>query len=393
MNEESLNFIAEILSEEEATAGALPDTKSTWIKFIFTDDGPNANKQGVHKEEFDNLITTGVHKPVKKFIGSLKDHKGAIPIGAIAKLEPDGDRILGIANIWDTEYPDEANWIRDSHSKGDKLNVSWEILYKSSEVDEDGVHWLKDCITKAITLVDSPAYGGRTHILAVAAKWSPPYLEQLPDEAFILTEERLFPYKDSDGKIDPKQLEDIIEKAPQSNLPNLVIASVVKKAENILYGRGNMEELQTKVENLTAENARLTEKVRQLEVSNAESSDAVGALGDALTELESLRAFKANIETQAAIAAQADSRAQKLSEAGITITKEDLISEKWANVDDATFDLILSVLGLIKQPEESTASTQKKVFPTTTSTTQASDSVSKLRQMMEERRNPKKDDK
>lgn len=163
--------------ESEAVASDVAEeTRAAWIKFVFTDDQPNGNKQGVPKTEFDNLVKTGRMKPVKGLAG---DHRGAVPIGAIAQLEAIDNQVLGIASIWETEFPDEVARLRQAHAAGQSSQLSWEILYQDSTKDDNGVEWLSGCVAKAVTLVDNPAYQGRTPILAIAEQKGEQQMDEL----------------------------------------------------------------------------------------------------------------------------------------------------------------------------------------------------------------------
>ena len=48
-------------------------------------------------------------------------------------------------------------------------NVSWELLYSSSEVDDDGVSTLRGLTLAAATVVGRSAYGGRTPVIAMSS--------------------------------------------------------------------------------------------------------------------------------------------------------------------------------------------------------------------------------
>ena len=161
-----VNLIVPFELDNVAVASAFDD-KLAWVKFVFTDDKPNGNKQGIPREEFDNIVRTGLFKPVKGLSPS-GSHSQALPVGTIAQLSVEEDKILGVASLWEAEYPEFIESIRALAARGEKPQLSWEIIYRDSEIDSDGVEWLKGCIAKAITIVDNPAYAGRTPILAIA---------------------------------------------------------------------------------------------------------------------------------------------------------------------------------------------------------------------------------
>jgi hypothetical protein len=153
-------------------AETFADSNSLWVKFIFTDDAPNANKQAIAQAEYPNIIRSGPNKPFKKAGGVevSEGHDAIIPIGTIVEMEQENNLIVGLAAVWEPEFPAEAAAIRKSHEDGNPLHVSWELFYKNSELDEDGVEWLQGVSTRAVALVSQPAYDGRTPVMAVANK-------------------------------------------------------------------------------------------------------------------------------------------------------------------------------------------------------------------------------
>lgn len=144
------------------------------IKFIFTDAFANANKQRIPEKEFDNVIRTGVNMPIK--IGPVDEnnipegHEGAFPLGVITHLAKSGSTVKGLGLLWKEERPYAVQFIKDCYDKKIPVNLSWEIGYTDSAVDNDGVEDLLGVAVKATTVVGLPAYEGRTPILTVASK-------------------------------------------------------------------------------------------------------------------------------------------------------------------------------------------------------------------------------
>lgn len=166
----TFEFIENETLEDGAFASLALNPHFNWIKFTLTDDLPNANKQRVPIEEFDNLIRTGYLAPIKMGDKEISiGHAGTRPIGVISNLKKIDNKILGLAAIWGIEKPDEVNLIKENHKKGVPQNLSWEILYTRSEVNADGITELRDTALRAATLVGMPAYEGRTQILSVAS--------------------------------------------------------------------------------------------------------------------------------------------------------------------------------------------------------------------------------
>jgi hypothetical protein len=172
---------AELLSEflvvdeadnsEEAVATVTRNPSITWVKFVLTDDKPNANRQRVPADEFDNLITSGTNMPIKVAQGSISNgHDGSFPIGVISHLKKHKDQIIGLAALWERERPEDVRMIKEKYSKREPLELSWEILYADSATTEDGITDLKNTALRAVTFVGRPAFEGRTPVLAVAEK-------------------------------------------------------------------------------------------------------------------------------------------------------------------------------------------------------------------------------
>lgn len=140
----------------------------TYIKFILTDDKPNANNMVVPKSEFANLIKTGLYMPIKMaFREDEKDHDNSFPVGVITHLREDGDKIRGIAALWNRERPQDVEYIKERYAEGKPLDLSWEIGHEDSFTREDGIQELIGCVLRATTLVGVPAYQGRTIITDV----------------------------------------------------------------------------------------------------------------------------------------------------------------------------------------------------------------------------------
>lgn len=173
-NSVDLNVIELIQDEpeysDEAFSSISLNPLVSWIKFILTDDSPNANKQRIPLEEFSNLIKTGIFMPIKMASGEIRDgHDDSLPLGVITHLKEDGNQIRGIAALWNRERPDDIDLIKKMFKEGKKPQLSWEVAFANSLI-EDGIEILKDTALKAATFVGMPAYAGRTPVIAVANK-------------------------------------------------------------------------------------------------------------------------------------------------------------------------------------------------------------------------------
>jgi hypothetical protein len=144
----------------------------TQLRFVFTDFAPNANKQGVSRDEIPNLVSTAQYMPVKvNFDGELVyGHKGSIPVGPILNMREEDGVLVADAVLWRDEFPELAAYLeKASASDGTgSVNFSWELYYKDSTVDDAGNEWLSGTTVAAATIVDNPAYRGRTHLIAIA---------------------------------------------------------------------------------------------------------------------------------------------------------------------------------------------------------------------------------
>lgn len=144
----------------------------TWIKLIFADDQPNANKQGIKQEEFPNLISSMSYMPIKANYSSeeagIQGHTGAVQIGVLKEGQQQGNKVVAVGALYNDEFPDVVEFFKKETSEGRAVNFSWEIRYKDSKVEKD-VEWLVGTTTKAITAVKSPAYEGRTPLVSISS--------------------------------------------------------------------------------------------------------------------------------------------------------------------------------------------------------------------------------
>jgi len=156
---------------DEAKASISRNPMVSWAKFILTDDKPNANKQRIPKEEFPNLVKSGIFMPIKMALGQIKEgHEESIPLGVITHLKDLGNQVSGIAALWKKERSDDVDLIKKMFEAGKKPQLSWEIAYSSTKVNDDGIEDLIGTSLRASTIVGMPAYEGRTPMLAIAAK-------------------------------------------------------------------------------------------------------------------------------------------------------------------------------------------------------------------------------
>jgi hypothetical protein len=159
------------LGEDDAFASLTLNPTLRWMKFILTDDMPNDNKMRVPQTEFDNLIKTGVHMPIKMAEGQISQgHADTLPIGVITNLKKVQNRIEGLAALWSKERPEDVEFVVNEFKEGRTPQISWELPHTSKVTDENGITDLQGTCLRAATLVGLPAYAGRTPVLAMASK-------------------------------------------------------------------------------------------------------------------------------------------------------------------------------------------------------------------------------
>lgn len=157
------------LSTDEAFASVTLNPTLRWMKFILTDDIPNQNKQRVPQTEFANLISSGVHMPIKMALEKPEaGHDKALPLGVITNLKQIQNRVEGLAALWSRERPEDVDYIINEFKAGRPPQLSWEIPY-TEVVQNNGVEDLTGICLRAATIVGLPAYAGRTPVLAVAS--------------------------------------------------------------------------------------------------------------------------------------------------------------------------------------------------------------------------------
>lgn len=181
-NVNSVNFdsnMVQLLKEDESFSSEDMETMAslsvnplvTWAKFVLTDDIPNEKKERVPKEEFDNLIKSGVFMPIKMAESAINDdHSDAAPLGVITHLKKVKNQVVGLAALWKRERQEDIQMIKEKFDKNEPINLSWEIVYGDTETSADGVTDLLDTSLRAATIVGMPAYAGRTTFTALASK-------------------------------------------------------------------------------------------------------------------------------------------------------------------------------------------------------------------------------
>lgn len=298
MNLVNMEVACEILedpaefSEQYAEAAIASNPDIMWMKFIFTDDQPNANKQRVPKEEFSNIVKSGVYMPVK-MEGDNPDgnHPLSTPVGTITNLmhPKDSNKVVGLAALWKRERPEGLSAIENKFKDGEIPTLSWELFYQESSLDENGVEDLKGTNVRGITFVRNPAYEGRTNALSVSQA--------------------------NAAQNEDTETESVESENDDTNKEN-------EKLEEL-------KELQNRIEELE----------NQLEAKSAE-------LDTLNKEKEDLQTWRDEREAEDAKAALVDNRRKMLVESGIEFTDEEwqARSERLLAMDDTTYEFYVQDL-------------------------------------------------
>lgn len=412
----------------EAFASIVSNPTVVWTKFILTDDMRNGNGQRIPREEFANLIKTGIHMPVKMAKGEIsRGHAGTEPLGSITHLKvvtlPDGsEAVMALAALWGEERPADVQYIKQQFAEKKPVDISWEILYEdaSYNVDHNSID-LFGTVLRAATVVGEPAYEGRTRVLSVAArKWSKAYVSELPKTSFLYVdgEERLFPIIDEEGKIDRTRLKDALAELQMSGVSEEtkkakteVVKTLIEKFEAgasieevtslFLSNPDLTEEALKNIEELEAQVAemepKLTDALAQLEAKEtllAEKENAIAELTEKLNaiepELQTLRDFKAEIEAEAAKIEKMDAIKSKFTEAGIEKDDQYFTEnfEKFAGMDESLLEFFIQEMAANLSSEaakqSSTASKNTTKIPALTGSEGSDTSVKALAQYLRE---------
>lgn len=227
----------------------------TIATFVFADDKPNQNKQGLPFSEFERVAKSAIGMPVKmRFTGyGTGNHEGSIPIGVIQDMEiktisDDYHQLIAKAALWNDEYPEEVAWLKKAYAEGRAPGVSYEINYKDFTFI-DNVQWIKESYTGAATFVQTPAYGTRTALIALASTTDTPELEK----GILAIAQKLGLKTEPEGgnRVDEKELEAL--KGERETLK----AEAASKQQEIEGLTKNIEDLGKEIETLKTENSTL----------------------------------------------------------------------------------------------------------------------------------------
>jgi hypothetical protein len=314
----------------EAFAAFMLNPTVTWAKFILTDDRTNANGERIPKEEFKNLMKSGIHMPIKMAMGEISPgHPETKPLGTITHLKEvslDGgiSAIVAIAALWGQERPADVEFIKTRFASKLPVDVSWEILYEDAKLNAQlGSMDLEGTVLRAATIVGNPAYQGRTPFLSIAAKKvSKAEEEPATNSETTISEEALMDTKELEARV--------AELEPQ------------------------LSEVQTK---LTQSETLLTEKENEITRLTEENTAKE-------TELVTLREYKASIEAETARVEKLEQIKTKFVEAGLTKDDEyfNTNSDKFFKMDDDSLSFFIQEMaaGLTTEAGKNSQSSTKE---------------------------------
>lgn len=289
-----------------------PDSKvNPFLKvarFVFADDkgaplstATATGFQGIEVEDFDEIISTALDMPVKmNFTGKgVESHNGSYVIGHMRKMDKvlaeNNNKLVAEAVLYAEEYPDEVKYLQEAFAMGKAPGISYEVAYGNSTI-KDGVEWIKNLITCAATFVDSPAYGNRTALLALASA---------KDEDFVNTMKTL---------------------VAQAEGTNIDTPTPNKGGKNV--DEKELEKVQAELATLKAEAATKTGEIAAL---NEQLSAKDAELNTANETIATLQREKVT-----------ESRVSKFTEAGFMLEADAEKAEKkkafWLSLSDEAFD-------------------------------------------------------
>lgn len=336
----SIELVNDKASLGEAFASVSLNPYFQWAKIVVTDDLPNANKHRVPQEEFDNIIKTGIFAPIKMAeSGISRGHDEAMgkPIGTISQLTKVGNKVIALAALWKKERPDDIEGLKKMFDTGLYPNVSWELSYAESSMEED-VEVLHGISLNGLAVVSQPAYEGRTAIFALAEKQNP--LNKFLDEAL----EAIPNLTLTDGT---KLSTELVEQLTAS------VNELYTKIDNILTNEDTSEKEEDKVDNET-----LTQKIAELE-SEVETLNK--AIQEKDTTIGFLQEFKQTVEKEKADADKLGKIKERFDEAGIE--KDDTFwtekAELLLGLEDSALEFMIQELVINK--DKSASTNEKKV--------------------------------
>ena len=331
----------------------------TRLSFVFTDFQPNKNNQGVKESEAENIVSTGTHMPVKVNFSNdtTRGHFGAIPIGPMTGFTKQDDKIVAEAVVWNNEFPEIVDYMKQAMSEEKDVRFSWELFYRDSEKDSDGVEWLNDIIVGAATIVANPAYGSRTPLLSIAEDRVTEIVEKVLDRlrSMNMPKEHSQAAAEDNTNVEPEASSESIDSIEED-----VYAIVYKMydAIDILY---------------TALSIAYEESAKDRINNGVSLDDAINSILDRVrsmteasasleSEVSELRTFKQTIEEAEHRNEILTNRFQQLTEAGVAVSQEfiDSNSDFVCGLDDHQFEQYVKSVQPFAKSEKKQSSAENK---------------------------------
>lgn len=180
--------------KKEAEAAISLNPNLVWAEAVITDDRQNGNNMRIPREEFQNIVKTGVFTPLKLDVepAGHKEARGK-PIGTFTAFSEretgDSAELVGLIALWPKEREEAVNTLNDMLERGELPQISWEVDYGHAEKDENGVKVLRDVVFNGAAVVNNPAYRGRTPIFAMAEMEDNKEMEELQEKLKALEAE------------------------------------------------------------------------------------------------------------------------------------------------------------------------------------------------------------
>lgn len=360
----------------------------TLVKFVFADDKPNANNMAIPFDEFAALKLSAIGMPIKiRFLGKgLGGHTGSVPVGhirdmVVETLDDESHRLVAEGVLYNDEYPEVVEFLKESFDTGDAPGISWEISYKESIVDK-GIQWLKGVVARAATFVKHPAYGRRTALLALASIDMTTIDNDTKKKIMSLIEE-LLDLLDSSEEDDT---EDTTEAGLISRAEKLLAHFIKEVSEVEIQGGKNNVELEEALQKIKDLEAQIAEKDTALVEAKAETETIRAEATDLKTELDELIEKVNGFEKTLLV----ESRTKVVVDAGVQVpTDSEELAKKqefWAAMSEELFTEYVSDLAAVAKavPEKKASASvlQLPKISVDTSTNNGAVSAESLRNKM-----------
>jgi hypothetical protein len=308
----------------------------TKVKFVFTDNKGNANKQGIETDDFDMVAKSSIHMPLKiRYThAGAGGHDLSVPFGHMTNMykevaEDGTAQLIGEGVLYKEEYPDEVQYLKDAHENGKAPGISWELSYQDS-ISKAGIDWLKGVVTRAATFVKFPAYGNRTGLLAVAQ-----------NNILAITESQMMDIEFMD---ELKEIVDELNKLVQG-IPETEDDEEEDHQDELLMGGASQNTGGNEVEELEKAQAELDAALAKIAELNTQLETAQSTITDLTTENEGFK-------RQALVA----ERTAKIVEAGIKIeSDQEKLAQKqelWLAMSPEIFDAYVTDLAEASKPTQ-----------------------------------------